>query len=148
MSDNPSRKIFVNLAVRDLKRSMEFFARLGFAFNPQFTDDKAACMVLSDEGYVMLLSRPFFETFTRKKVCDTTTHTETLLALSCDSREEVDRMVKTAIEAGGTRAWSRRTRASCTAGASTTSTATTGRSSGWTRRPSRSSRTADGGQSE
>lgn len=104
MSESPSRKIFVNLAVRDLKLSMEFFARLGFGFNPQFTDDKAACMVLSDEGYVMLLSRPFFETFTRKKVCDTTTHTETLLALSCDSREGVDRMVKTAIEAGGTRA--------------------------------------------
>ena len=60
-----ARKIFVNLAVRDLKRSKEFFSKLGFEFNPQFTDDKAACMVLSEEGFVMLLGEQFFRTLPR-----------------------------------------------------------------------------------
>jgi uncharacterized protein len=96
-----ARKIFVNLPVRDLKRSMEFFSKLGFEFNPQFTDDKAACMVLSDDGFVMLLSEPFFKTFTRKPVCNTETHTEALVALSCESRAEVDALVKKALANGG-----------------------------------------------
>ena len=95
------RKIFVNLAVRDLKRSMEFFTKLGFEFNPQFTDDKAACMVLSEEGYVMLLGEPFFRTFTKRELCDTSRQTEAMLALSCASRAEVDELVKKAIAAGG-----------------------------------------------
>jgi predicted lactoylglutathione lyase len=95
------RKVFVNLAVRDLKKSMDFFARLGFAYNPKFTDENAACMVLSREGYVMLLSEPFFKTFTKRDVCDTTRQTEALIALSCESREEVDQMVKTALANGG-----------------------------------------------
>jgi len=95
------RMIFVNLAVRDLSRTKEFFSKLGFEYDPRFTDDKAACMILSDQGYVMLLARPFFETFTKRKICDTSTHTETLLALSCASRAEVDELVRTAIEAGG-----------------------------------------------
>ena len=95
------RKIFVNLAVRDLKRSMEFFTKLGFEFNPQFTDDKAACMVLSEEGYVMLLGEPFFRTFTKRELCDTSRQTEAMLALSCTSRAEVDELVKKAIAAGG-----------------------------------------------
>jgi predicted lactoylglutathione lyase len=99
-----ARKIFVNLPVRDLKRSMEFFSKLGFEFNPQFTDEKAACMVLSDDGFVMLLSEPFFRTFTKKSVCDTTKHNETLLALSCESREEVDALVKKAVDNGATHA--------------------------------------------
>jgi len=101
MLTSHSRKIFVNLPVRDLKRSMDFFSSLGFEFNRQFTDEKAACMVVSDEGFVMLLSEPFFRTFTTRPLCDTTTHTEGLFALSCESRVEVDDLVKKAIAAGG-----------------------------------------------
>jgi predicted lactoylglutathione lyase len=101
MPETSSRKLFVNVAVRDLKRSMDFFAKLGFTFNRQFTDDNAACMVLSDEGYVMLLRESFFGTFTKKSRCDTSTHTEALLAISCHSRSEVDDLVRTALAAGG-----------------------------------------------
>jgi predicted lactoylglutathione lyase/predicted 3-demethylubiquinone-9 3-methyltransferase (glyoxalase superfamily) len=96
-----ARKIFINLAVRDLKRSMGFFAQLGFEFNPQFTDDKAACMIIGAEAYVMLLTEPFFKGFTRRNLCDTSQQTEALIALSCGSRAEVDEMVKQAIAAGG-----------------------------------------------
>ena len=101
MAANRSRKLFVNLAVRDLKRSMDFFTKLGFGFDPKFTDDKAACMIVSGEAYVMLLSEPFFKTFTRRELCDTAKHTEALFALSCGSRAEVDEMVNKAIAAGG-----------------------------------------------
>ena len=104
MLENRSRKIFVNLSVRDLKRSMDFFSKLGFTFNQQFTNDNGACMVLSEEGFVMLLAEPFFKTFTKREICDTSKQTEALLALSCANREEVDEIVKTAIEAGGSRA--------------------------------------------
>jgi hypothetical protein len=93
--------IFVNLAVRDLERSKEFFTKLGFELNPKFTDDKAACMVVSEQASVMLLTEPFFRGFTKKEPCDTSTHTEGLFALSCESRAEVDQLVKTAIAAGG-----------------------------------------------
>ena len=96
-----SREIFVNLSVRDLQKSMQFFSTLGFTFNPQFTDDKAACMIISDQAFAMLLSEPFFRGFTKNEICDTRTHTETLLALSCESRAEVDQMVRKAIDAGG-----------------------------------------------
>ena len=99
MADKSPRKIFVNLAVRDLKRSMDFFTKLGFGFDPKFTDDKAACMIISEEAYVMLLGEPFFKTFTRRELCDTTKHTEALFALSCGSRPEVDEMVNRAIAA-------------------------------------------------
>jgi predicted lactoylglutathione lyase len=99
-----TRKIFVNLAVRDLERSVEFFTRLGFAFNPQFTDESAACMIVSEEAFVMLLVEARFKDFTRKRICDTRTHTEGLFALSAGNRAEVDEMVRTAIDAGGTHA--------------------------------------------
>jgi predicted lactoylglutathione lyase len=99
-----SRKLFVNLAVRDLKRSMDFFSSLGFRFNPQFTDDNAACMIVSDEAFVMLLTQPFFKTFTKRELCETARHTEGLFALSCSSRPEVDQLVDQAIAAGGKRA--------------------------------------------
>jgi uncharacterized protein len=102
MVETRTRKIFVNLAVSDLKRSMDFFSRLGFTFNPKFTDENAACMVLSSEGYVMLLREPFFKTFTKRDVCDTTRQNETLIAISCDSRAEVDEMVNTALANGAT----------------------------------------------
>ena len=101
MTRTNARKIFVNLAVRDLKKSMQFFSSLGFEFNKQFTDDKAACMVISEEAYVMLLSEPFFKTFTKRALCDTSTATEGLFALSCESRAEVDELVKTAVAGGG-----------------------------------------------
>jgi uncharacterized protein len=101
MTNKNPRKIFVNLAVKDLKRSMEFFGQLGFEFNKQFTDDKAACMVVSDEAFVMLLTESFFKTFTKREICNTNTHTEGLFALSCDSRAQVDEMVNKAVAAGG-----------------------------------------------
>jgi predicted lactoylglutathione lyase len=104
MADKHPREIFVNLAVRDLKRSMEFFTRLGFEFNPRFTDDKAACMIINEDAYVMLLTEPFFQTFTKKDLCDTRSQTEGLFALSCNRRAEVDAMVEKAIGAGGTHA--------------------------------------------
>ncbi len=101
MPDKSARKIFVNLAVRDLKKSKEFFSALGFSFNPKFTDDNAACMIISAEAFIMLLTQPFFKTFTKRDVCDTSKYSEGLLGLSCDSRADVDEMVRKAIAAGG-----------------------------------------------
>ena len=101
MATTSARKIFVNLAVKDLARTKGFFSALGFTFNPKFTDDNAACMILSDDGYVMLLSEPFFKGFTKREICDTSRHTEALLALSCDSKADVDALMKKVIEAGG-----------------------------------------------
>ena len=101
MNPPTSRKIFVNLAVRDLKRAMTFFSKLGFEFNPQLTDDKAACMIISGDAYVMLLGEGFFQTFTEKAICDTRTHTEGLFALSCDRRAEVDAFYAAAMAHGG-----------------------------------------------
>jgi len=98
------RKVFVNLAVRDLKKSMDFFSKLGFTFNPKFTDENAACMILSSEGYVMLLREPFFRSFTKREVCDTSRQNEALIALSCENRAEVDAIVTTALANGGSRA--------------------------------------------
>ena len=104
MSKSSGRKIFVNLAVRDLKRAKAFFSALGFDFNPKFTDDKGACMVVSDEGYVMLLAEPFFKSFTTRQVCDTSRQTEALIALSCYDLDghhwEVMWMDPKAVEAG------------------------------------------------
>jgi predicted lactoylglutathione lyase len=97
-----STKIFVNLPVKDLPRSMEFFKRLGFTFNLQFTDETAACMVISDDIFAMLLTHAKFREFTSKPICDATHSTEVLVALSRDSRELVDEMVKDALAAGGT----------------------------------------------
>ena len=96
-----SRKIFVNLPVRDLKRSVDFFTALGFTFNKQFTDEKATCMIISEEAYAMLLTESFFRTFTTRQICDTTTHCEGLFALSCESRAEVDQIVHKAVAANG-----------------------------------------------
>jgi uncharacterized protein len=98
------RMMFVNLPVRDLGRAKAFFGKLGFSFNPKFTDDKAACMVVSDLGYVMLIHETFYRTFTRRGLCDTTRENEGLVALSCESRAEVDRLVRTAEEAGAAQA--------------------------------------------
>jgi len=96
-----SRKIFVNIAVADLKKSMDFFSSLGFTFNPKFTDDKAACMIVNDDAYFMLLTEPFFRGFTKLQPADTSKNTEALFALSCESRVEVDELVRKAIDGGG-----------------------------------------------
>jgi uncharacterized protein len=95
-------KIFVNLPVNDLKKSIEFFTKLHFTFNPQFTDETAACMVVSEDIFVMLLTRDKFKTFTPKNICDATTSTEVLVCLSCESRDHVDDMVRKAVAGGGT----------------------------------------------
>ncbi len=95
------RKLFVNLMVADLARSMAFFSALGFGFNMQFTDDNAACMIVNNEAFYMLLTKPFFERFTTRAICDTTTHTESLHAFSCVSRTEVDDLFQKALAAGG-----------------------------------------------
>jgi uncharacterized protein len=96
-----SRQIFVNLPVKDLERSKAFFGALGFSFNPQFTDANAACMVVSDTIYVMLLIEPFFKGFTHKEIADANKVTEVLVCLSCDSRAELEDLVAKAVAAGG-----------------------------------------------
>jgi predicted lactoylglutathione lyase len=96
-----TRKLFVNLSVHSLKRSVEFFTKLGFSFNPQFTDEHGTCMILSDDAYVMLLEEARFRDFTKHQICDTRTYTEGLFAFSCSSRAEVDALVKIALESGG-----------------------------------------------
>jgi uncharacterized protein len=97
-----SRKIFVNLPIKNMERSQAFFKSLGFSFNPQFTNEQGACMVVSDDIFVMLLVEPFFQTFTKKPIADATKATEVLMCLSAESRAEVDEFVKKAIAAGGT----------------------------------------------
>jgi predicted lactoylglutathione lyase len=97
-----ARQIFVNLPVKDLNRSIEFFTALGFTFNQQFTDEKATCMVISDDIFAMLLVEPYFKTFTNKEVSDAKKSTEVILALSCESRDQVNEMVTKATNAGGT----------------------------------------------
>src|SRR6266545_6192435 len=94
-------KIFVNLAVKDLDRSKEFFNQLGFTFNPQFTDKTAACMVITDDIYAMLLTHPKFKEFTKKDIADAHKTTEVLTCLSVDSKDEVNELVDRATAAGG-----------------------------------------------
>jgi uncharacterized protein len=95
-------KIFVNLPVKDLQKSKEFFTKLGFTNNRQFTDEKAACMVINNDIYVMLLTNEFFQTFTPKKISDATQTTEVLVSLMVESRAKVDELVRKAVTAGGT----------------------------------------------
>ena len=104
MSASPGRKIFINLPVRDLRKSMAFFSSLGFQYNQQFTDEKAASMIVNGDAFVMLLSEAFFKTFTTRAICDTATHSEGLFAISCSSRGEVDDLVEKAIAAGASQA--------------------------------------------
>lgn len=95
------QQIYVNLPVKNLERTKAFFAGLGFAFNPQFTDDNAACMIIGENIHAMLLTEAYFQTFTKKPVADATKSTEVLIALSCDSRSAVDDLVAKALAAGG-----------------------------------------------
>jgi predicted lactoylglutathione lyase len=93
--------IFVNLPVKDLNKTVEFFTKLGFTFNPQFTDENATCMIVGKDIFVMLLVEKFFKTFTKKEISDTTKNTEAIVALSAQSREEVDQMMEKVLDAGG-----------------------------------------------
>lgn len=95
-------KIFVNLPVKNLNKSIEFFTKLGFSFNQQFTDETATCMIVTDDIFVMLLTEEKFKTFTPKEICDAKKYTEVLVCLSRESRAKVDDMVRKAIAAGGT----------------------------------------------
>ena len=94
-------KIFVNLPVKDLQKTMSFWKHLGFTFNPEFTDDKAACLIIGENIFAMLLLEKFFKTFTKKEISDAKKSIEVLLALHTESRAKVDEMVKKAVEAGG-----------------------------------------------
>lgn len=95
------RNLYVNLPVKDLERSVEFFAALGFSFNPKFTDENAAALVINEKTSVMLLVESFFSSLTKKSIIDARVGTEVLLAISVDSREAVDALVAKAIAAGG-----------------------------------------------
>ena len=94
-------QIFVNLAVKDLPKSKAFFSALGYSFNPQFTNDDAACMVISDTISTMLLTEPFFKGFTSKELVDAKKSTEAIVCLSAESRAAVDEIVSKAVAAGG-----------------------------------------------
>ncbi|PTM59651.1 VOC family protein [Desmospora activa] len=96
-----AEKIFVNLPVKDLKRSVDFFTKLGFEFNDQFSGDKATCMVISENIYAMLLVEDFFQSFTKKELTDTRKSAEIIVTLSAESREQVDEIVNRGLAAGG-----------------------------------------------
>jgi predicted lactoylglutathione lyase len=93
-------KMFVNLPVKDLERSVDFFTKLGYKFNPQFTDENATCMIIGEDNYVMLLVESFFKTFTPKAIVDAKSSTETLTCLSASSRDAVNGIVELALKAG------------------------------------------------
>ena len=94
-------KLFVNLPIKDLNKTVEFFTKLGFTFNPQFTDENATCMIVGNDIFVMLLVEKFFKTFTKKEISDVSKNTEVIVALSTQSREEVDQMMEKVVGAGG-----------------------------------------------
>ncbi|MCR4034012.1 MULTISPECIES: VOC family protein [Flavobacterium] len=95
-------KIFLNLAVKDLKRAISFFNELGFPTNPKFTNEQGACIVIDKNIYVMILVEAFYQTFTPKQICDSKTTSEVLISLSMESREKVDEIIEKAVKAGGT----------------------------------------------
>lgn len=98
-----AKQIFVNLAVKNLNRSVEFFTKLGYTFNPQFTNELATCMIISDTIFIMLLTEPFFQSFSSKKqLADTSKVFECSICLSCESKDEVNEMVDKAVAAGAT----------------------------------------------
>ncbi|MBF4518529.1 glyoxalase/bleomycin resistance/extradiol dioxygenase family protein [Flavobacterium sp. ANB] len=95
-------KIFLNLSVKDLNRSIAFFTELGFSFNQKFTNDKGTCLIIGENINVMLLVEEFYLTFTDKQICDTATTSEVLISISVQTRQQVDRMIEKAVNAGGT----------------------------------------------
>lgn len=95
-------QVFINFPVKDLNRSIEFFTKLGYTFNPQFTSEQATCMIVSDTIYVMLLVEPFFQSFTKKEICDTSKVVEVSICLSAESKDTVNEIVDKAVAAGAT----------------------------------------------
>lgn len=95
-----SQKIFVNLPVKDLDNSINFFTQLGFTFDPRFTDKNAACIIIGKNIFVMLLTEKFFNSFTTKQICDSSKYTEVINSISVESKEKVDELVNKAFKAG------------------------------------------------
>ncbi len=126
-----SHKLFVSLPIKDLDRTMAFFKALGFTF--KFMDEKAACMLIGEHAYAMLLVESFFKTFTKKEICDTATHVEGPSGSRARAAPRWTRWWRRRSPAAARRRGRRRTTGSCTAGASRTSTGTTGRWCGWLR---------------
>ncbi|MCZ1265205.1 MULTISPECIES: VOC family protein [Paenibacillus] len=96
-----AKQIFVNLPVKDLKRSVDFFTKVGFEFNVNFTDESATCMIIGDNIYAMLLVEDRFQSFISKKISNAADTAEVIVALSVESREQVDLIVQAALDAGG-----------------------------------------------
>ncbi|CAA9286074.1 MAG: Glyoxalase family protein [uncultured Chloroflexi bacterium] len=96
------RKLFLNLPISNLKRSVDFFTALGFSFDPRFTSENATCMILNDEAFVMLLEEDFFKSFHKKDIADPNRQMEAIMAISADSRADVDDLVDKALAAGAT----------------------------------------------
>jgi predicted lactoylglutathione lyase len=94
-------KIFVNLPIKELNKYVEFFTQLGFLFNPKFTDDKAACMIIGDKSFSMLITEEFYKTFTHKTICDASKSSEVLISISIENREKVDEMIAKVVKTGG-----------------------------------------------
>ena len=94
-------KMFLNLPVKNLNKSVAFFTQLGFTFNAQFTDENATCMIVGEDIFVMLLVEPFFQGFIKKQICDAGKYAEAIIGLSADNKAKVDEMVDKAIKAGG-----------------------------------------------
>lgn len=95
-------KIFINLPVKDLNKSISFFSELGFSFNQQFTNDKGTCLIIGENINVMLLLEEFYATFTSKQICNAQTTSEVLISISLETRTIVDEMIAKAVMAGGT----------------------------------------------
>ncbi|MCD0468529.1 VOC family protein [Flavobacterium sp. JAS] len=95
-------KIFLNLAVKDLNRSISFFTQLGFSFNPQFTNDKGTCLIIGKNINAMLLVEEFYKTFTHKEICNAKTTNEVILSVQIESREKVDQIIENALKNGAT----------------------------------------------
>ncbi|CAG9251262.1 MULTISPECIES: VOC family protein [Paraburkholderia] len=95
------KQIYVNLAVNSVEKSKAFFSQLGFTFDSRFTNEQAACMVIGENIYAMLLAKDFFQTFTSKTLCNPKESTEALICLSCDSRAQVDDLADKALASGG-----------------------------------------------
>jgi uncharacterized protein len=119
-------QIFVNLPVKGFKKSIESFTKLGFKFNPQFTNETAACMTVGEDIFGMLLTHEKFKPFTPKDVCGATKSTEALACLALEGRDKVDEPVRKAVAGGGTTCNDRRTADSCMATDFRTSMATSG----------------------
>lgn len=96
-----SKSIFINLPVKDVNKSTDFFRALGFEFNPQFTTENTACMIVSDNIFVLIMVEERFKEFSKKEIVDATTSAEAIFCLSAESREEVDELVNKALSSGG-----------------------------------------------